>query len=247
MQNQQTGNNDIENRPFAQSGSAGTSGQKLHATPPPTGQPDPIQPRKFDYSNASPPPSRKPKSYALRGFFSIVQLIVGAAILAFLINHLVFQPYEVFGQSMMPTLKEGDRLIVSKLGKTWATITRDDYTPKRGEIIVFHNPNSPSVQLVKRVVGLPGDRVVVKDGNLFVYTVQRPEGFDFDRKFGLDLGRAVGSVDLTVPEGEIFVVGDNRSPNGSLDSRNELGTVPLDQVVGDLTFRIFPVSEAAVF
>lgn len=226
---------------------AAPSGQPLHAQPTgPTPTPDPIRPNP-EYSSASPTPQHKPPRYALRGLMSIIQLVVGAAVLAFIINHLVFQPYEVFGHSMVPTLHEGDRLIVSKLGRTWATITRGDYMPSRGEVIVFHNPNSPQVQLVKRVVGLPGERVVVKNGTITVYTPQEPNGFDFDKRFGLPPAETLGDVDLTIPPHEIFVVGDNRSPNGSLDSRNELGTVPLDQVVGDLVFRIFPVSDAAVF
>lgn len=203
--------------------------------------------QKTDVSSGGQPSGPKPKRYALRGFFSVVQLFVGAAVLAFIINQLVFQPYEVFGQSMVPTLQEGDRLIVSKLGKTWATITRDEYVPKHGEIIVFHNPNNPQIQLVKRVVGLPGDQVIVRDGEIEVYTTDSPNGFNFDDRFGLDLGSTVGNINLTVPESEIFVVGDNRSPNGSLDSRNELGTVPLEQVVGDLVLRIFPLDEAALF
>lgn len=218
----------------------------LHASvdtsPPPT---DPIQPSTGEYN--TPVPYKRPSHSSLKGFFSLVQLIVGAFLLAFVINRVVFQPYEVFGHSMMPTLSEGDRLIINKLGKSFASVRNQDYIPKRGEIIVFHNPNNENIQLVKRVVGLPGERVVVRDGELSVYTADQPNGFNYDDFFGLDLLPTVGEVDLVVPDGEIFVVGDNRGQGGSLDSRNELGTVPFDEIVGNLTFRIFPLSEATSF
>lgn len=220
----------------------------LHALEPlaPAEQIDPIQP-----IGESPvmqqAPTQRPKSYALKGFLSFIQLVVGAVLLAFIINHVVFQSYQVFGQSMVPTLHEGDRLIINKLGKSWSNAFGDGYLPKRGEVIVFHNPKDPDTQLVKRVVGLPGDRVVVDAGEIVVFTDEVPQGFDFDQTFGLSLEGAIGTVDIVVPDNEIFVVGDNRSPGGSLDSRNELGTVPINQIVGELIFRIFPLGDVKTF
>jgi signal peptidase I len=207
---------------------------------------DPIVPVS-ESPKSSNKPRKKPRSYAFKGFLSIVQLVTGAIILAFIINNVVFQSYEVFGMSMAPTLHEGDRLIISKLGKSWSSLTREDYLPKRGEIIVFHNPRNTSVQLIKRVVGLPGDRVSVEDGVLTVFNNESPSGFQFDDVFNLDLPDTDGLVNIVVPEGEIFVVGDNRLRGGSLDSRNDLGTVPIEQIVGDLVIRIFPLSDAGLF
>lgn len=219
----------------------------LHAQPSaPPETADPIQPAAEQPSGAE-KPRRKPRSYALKSLLSTVQLVLGAILLAFVINQFVFQSYQVYGQSMIPTLHEGDRLIVNKLGKSWSNVFGNNYLPKRGDIIVFHNPSESNIQLVKRVIGLPGDRVVVDNGNLVVFTENSPQGFDYDELFGLDLGSTVGQVDTVVPEGEVFVVGDNRSPGGSLDSRNDLGTVPIDQIVGDLAFRIFPIDQAQSF
>jgi signal peptidase I len=186
-------------------------------------------------------------SYRAKGFWSLFQLIAGALALAFIINHVIFQSYEVFGQSMVPTLHEGDRLIISKLGKSWSSLIGRDYLPKHGEIVVFHNPNEQETQLVKRVVGLPGERVVVAGGRITVVNEAYPLGFNFDEHFGLVLSPTTGNVDIIVPENEVFVVGDNRTAGGSLDSRNDLGTVPIDQFVGDLVIRIFPLNDAAWF
>lgn len=184
----------------------------------------------------------------LKGFTSVAQLIFGSILLALFINHFIFQSYQVYGLSMTPTLQDGDRLIISKVEHSIAGISNDEYEPDRGEIIVFRNPRNPeSPQLIKRVIGLPGERVVVVNGNITVFNASNPEGFMPDKLFGLELGITAGRVDVTVPEGRIFVSGDNRRQGGSLDSRNELGTVPLDKIVGNLVLRIMPLSDAQAF
>lgn len=181
------------------------------------------------------------------GLFSIIQLFGGALLLALAINHYVFQSYQVFGQSMTPTLHEGDRLIISKFGKTWNHVFSKDYSPHRGDIIVFINPRNSRVQLIKRVIGVAGERVVVEDGNITVYNDEHPEGFDPDPAFDVSFQPTDGNVDVEISEGEIFVTGDNRIPGGSLDSRNELGKVPIENVVGRLVLRIFPLGGAQFF
>jgi signal peptidase I len=184
-----------------------------------------------------------------KGFFSIAQLFAGALLLAFFINHFIFQSYEVFGQSMYPTLNQGDRLIISKVSKSWNSLLNNDYYPSRGEIIVFHNPRSQQTQLIKRVVGVPGDRVVVSEGKVTVFNEENPDGFMPDDLIGVDLAEGTeGNVDLTVNPGEVFVVGDNRLPNASFDSRSpELGTIPVEYVVGELVLRVFPLGEAGFY
>lgn len=207
---------------------------------PPTTQGD--QPQKPDK------PRRAGWLSSYKGLLSVVQLFGGALLLAFFINQFIFQSYEVFGQSMSPTLQQGDRLIISKVSHSWHGLVNKDYQPGHGEIIVFHNPRNTSTQLVKRVVGLPGDRVVVGNGTVTVFTDEKPEGYNPDEMFELDLGHTDGVVDVTVPENEIFVMGDNRLPNGSYDSRSsELGTVPIETVVGELVLRVFPLNGAKFF
>lgn len=152
---------------------------------------------------------------------------------------------------METTLQNNDRLIVWKLPRTWARITGNDYLPKRGDIVIFNEPkigefDQGDKQLIKRVIGLPGERVVVKNGTVTVYNSTHPNGFQPDKTlpYGDVIPQTEGDVDVTIPSGHIFVCGDNRPD--SLDSR-AFGTVPLDNIVGKLVMRILPLNTAERF
>jgi len=189
------------------------------------------------------------KSNAVSSFVSIVEFFGTVAILVFIILGFGLQSYHVVGSSMAPTLEETDRLLISKLGRTLARIERDDFIPKRGEIIVFKSPTENGLQLIKRVIALPGERVLLENGELTVFNKQNPDGFNPDIQYDPDskFSYTSGDISIKVPDREIFVTGDNRSPGGSLDSRNSLGTVPVENIVGKLIVRIFPVNEARSF
>lgn len=189
----------------------------------------------------------KPKKEG--GIFSFLATLAIAFILVQIINAFFFQSYKVFGSSMVPTLHNGDRLIISKLGKTTAKLRGKDYVPKRGDIIVFVDPQRTDLQLIKRVIGLPGERVVVKDGSITVYNAENPDGFNPDTSgiYSADLPETSGATDVVVQEKHLFVSGDNRAGSNSLDSRNELGTVPEELVVGTLQVRIWPFNDAKFF
>jgi len=182
-----------------------------------------------------------------KGFFSLLQLVIGAILLAAIINNFVFQSYQVFGSSMANTLHEGDRLIISKVSKSFSNII-GDYSPTRGDIIVFTSPISPDIQLIKRVIGLPGERVTVKNGIITVYNDENPNGFKPDDKYNELLPEErTGDIETVVGEDEIFVSGDNRTSGASLDSRNELGNVPIENISGELVLRVFPLNQASFF
>jgi signal peptidase I len=176
---------------------------------------------------------------------SIVGVLIAAPILAIFITIFVFQSYEVFGQSMETTLQDGDRLIVQKLSKNWSSVRGKDYIPQRYEIIVFDKPisvsNSGGVEhLIKRVIGLPGERVVVRDGNITVYNQENPNGFnpDDNQEYAKDILTTSGNVDITIGKNEIFVNGDNR--DNSLDSRN-FGAINVNKITGVALIRFIPV------
>lgn len=216
-------------------------------TPPPTHvapPPDQVQP---------PSPPEEPlavKEGLLAGFGSTLIFLLLAPAIAIFLTMFVFQSYEVDGPSMQTTLQNRDRLIVLKLPRTIARLTHHDYIPNRGDIIIFSHPDvgdtGGAKQLIKRVIALPGERVVVKDGVVTVYNQAHPNGFSPDKTlpYGKVITDTIGDVDLTVPEGEVFVCGDNRS--NSLDSRY-FGTVPADNIVGKLGLRVYPFNKAERF
>lgn len=183
---------------------------------------------------------------------SFVAVFVVAAIIALLLTMNVFQQYQVDGSSMRTTLQNGNRLIVDKVPRTWARITGHPYIPKRGDIIVFVENglyglnDSGSDQLIKRVIGLPGDHVVIKNGYVTIYDNAHPKGFRPDKTlpYGKVIPYTSGNIDLVVPANEVFVMGDNRGD--SLDSRI-FGPVPVSNIIGQLVVRIYPLSEMSRF
>lgn len=196
---------------------------------------------------------RHPK---LKDAVSLVLFVALVLIGTLLINTFIFRSFNVFGPSMEPTLYTGDRLIVNRIPITLAQLQNKPYIPKRGEVIVFKNPHYvvglQEEYIVKRVIGLPGERVTVKDGVLTVYNTEHPDGFHPDETFtnGKPGSPTSGETDETVTDGTLFVAGDHREGNFSFDSRNGdsgLGTVPFVDVMGPVTTRIWPVTQIRTF
>jgi signal peptidase I len=187
-----------------------------------------------------------------KDIIGIVVFIVCVVIGTILINTFVFRSFNVVGPSMESTLYTGDRLIVDRLPVTWAQLQNKTYAPKRGQIIVFKNPHytigTEDEFIVKRVIALPGEHVVLKDGHYTVYNSQYPNGFNpDDANHGEPGSPTSGQVDEVVPAGEIFVSGDHRQGNYSYDSRNGLGTIPLYDVIGPAELRIYPFNKIRTF
>ena len=192
--------------------------------------------------------TRHPRLKDIGGFvIFVVCVIVGTL----LINTFVFRSFSVTGPSMEQTLYSGDRLIVNRLPVTMAHLQNNSYTPKRGQIIVFKNPlyspGSEDMNLVKRVIAFAGERVTVKDGTLTVYNKEHPQGFHPDDSWDGPGSPTSGDTEVTVPEGSIFVAGDHRQGSYSLDSRNGLGTVPLYDVIGPVSLRLWPLTKVQGF
>ncbi|RAL23163.1 signal peptidase I [Thermoflavimicrobium daqui] len=155
----------------------------------------------------------------------IIILLITLAI-AYFIRHDVFTPYEVQGKSMYPTLYGGEILIVNK----W--IYQFDEV-EFGEIIVFHmhEPGKKSKDFIKRVIGLPGDHIIIQAGKLIRNGELLQEDY-INEPMNNDR-----PVDITIPKEKLFVLGDNR--NNSKDSR-EIGLVDLHDVVGRVEVIIYP-------
>ena len=180
------------------------------------------------------PPSRQPDGSGwlrwakdvLRDLFGT---IVPAVIIALLIHVFLAQATRVYGQSMQPSLHTNERLVVEKFSYRF-------HGPRRGDVVVLHDLGGGSELLIKRVVGLPGERVTVADGRVFI------DGVALDEPY-LDQGTQGGGRSWVVPPLRVFVLGDNRG--ASRDSR-VFGPVPLDQIVGRALFRYWPLSEVGV-
>lgn len=169
-----------------------------------------------------------------------------------LINSYVFRSFNVEGPSMEKTMYTGDRLIVDRLPVTWSQLQNKQYVPERGQIIVFKNPlysvGNSDEYIVKRVIAFAGERVVLKDGKYTVYNDNNPNGFNpDDANHGEPGSPTSGTFDGIVPESTLFVSGDHREANYSLDSRNGLGYIPLYDVIGPVSFRIFPFTAVRSF
>lgn len=152
---------------------------------------------------------------------------------------------------MSPTLHSDDRLIVSKVERSISQLTSQAYVPSRGDIIVINGNASPSTaldapELIKRVVAIPGDTLTINNGRVFV-TNPADGTFDVDQRLGLKVDPTFSEpMTITIPEGKVYVLGDNRTKGGSLDSR-VFGLVDSKFIDGRLWARIMPISGSRVF
>lgn len=145
---------------------------------------------------------------------------------------------------MEPTLQNGNYLIVSKFDTTLKKLTgqSDKVNVRRGDVVIFNPPGYPQeTYFIKRAIGLPGDKVIIRNGTVRIVNDANPNGFVLNESYigGIALE---GDDEWTVGPGNIFVLGDNRNPNASQDSRF-LGPIPMKQLVGIASLRLLPVNE----
>ncbi|SKA36055.1 signal peptidase I [Consotaella salsifontis] len=207
------------------------------------------------------------------GFGETVKVIVQALLLALVIRTFLFQPFSIPSGSMMPTLLVGDYLFVSKWSYGYShfslPLSPDLFSgrilasePERGDIVVFRKPNEVDTDYIKRLIGLPGDRVQMRNGVLYLndepvkrepagmfiaddgtevqqYRETLPNGVSY---ITLDLNpnsTADNTREFLVPAGHYFMMGDNR--DNSLDSRFDVGYVPFENLVGKARVIFFSI------
>ncbi|GAA4659827.1 signal peptidase I [Bartonella pachyuromydis] len=215
------------------------------------------------------------------GVLEFIWVLIQALFLAALIRTLFFQPFSIPSGSMRPTLLVGDYLFVSKYaygyshfsipfspplfsGRIWAS------QPQRGDVVVFRLPSDPSIDYIKRVVGLPGDRIQVRQGVLYINDEAVPRHFmgkidnsDItEMNYPVDVyretlsnGVSYDTLDLAfipkvddtkvfeVPQGYYFMMGDNR--DNSDDSRLDVGYVPEENLIGRASVIFFSISNGS--
>jgi signal peptidase I len=203
------------------------------------------------------------------GVAETVRVIIHALIIALVIRTFLFQPFNIPSGSMKATLLVGDYLFVSKYSYGYSKYSLplspplfagrlpSDWLPQRGDVVVFRLPKDPSTDYIKRVIGLPGDKIQVIDGvvNINGVPLKRERAPDFIETeealpngvsyFALDLvdnGFADNTQVYTVPADHYFMMGDNR--DNSTDSRfSQVGMVPFENIVGKAQIIFFSVFE----
>ncbi|REJ15314.1 MAG: signal peptidase I [Caldibacillus debilis] len=160
-----------------------------------------------------------------------LKIIVVAFILAGCIRYFLFTPIIVDGYSMRPTLENRDRMIVNRISYLIGE-------PKRFDIVVFHAPEKKDY--IKRVIGLPGDHIEYKNDTLYINGKKYDEPYLDQYKKSIVGGTLTEPFSVTVPEGHIFVMGDNR--RYSKDSRH-IGPIPIDSVIGKANLIYWPLED----
>lgn len=157
---------------------------------------------------------------------SWIKSVTIAFVLMFVISKFLFSPVVVSGQSMEPTFESEDRIIISKIKKI-----------ERFDLVVFHAPGSND-DYIKRVIGLPGDTVVMKNDHLFINELEYDEPYvQVNKDELIDGQKLTEDFEVTVQSGQLFVLGDNR--RFSKDSRM-IGSIDQNLIVGIVEFRYYP-------
>jgi signal peptidase I len=162
----------------------------------------------------------------MKGFIRELIITVGLAVIIFLVLQTTIQSSIVDGSSMEPGLDNGQRLIVAKIAYRFKE-------PERGDVIIIHPPVAPQKQWVKRIIGIPGDTIEVKQGIVYVNNVPLTEPY-------IKSPPSYIFTPYIVPENNYFVMGDNR--NNSTDSHYGW-TVEKGSIVGEVWLRIWPFSQ----
>ncbi|NTU99291.1 signal peptidase I [Candidatus Falkowbacteria bacterium] len=171
--------------------------------------------------------------------FELVKIVVISLVIIIPIRYFLIQPFYVKGASMEPNFYDKEYLIIDE-------ITYRFETPKRGDIVVFRYPQDPQEYFIKRVIALPGEKVQLKNGDVYVFNKDNPDGFKLDEAY-LPAGLktyALSEDPVTVTDNQFFVLGDNR--NSSRDSRY-FGPVNKSFFIGKVLFRGWPFDRVKVF
>lgn len=175
--------------------------------------------------------------------FEVLQWILSillAVVLALVIREFIFEPVMVDGSSMDDTLHDRQRLFEYKLGYRFSPPQRGDIVViqiKEGKIKYLPIPDSTEIDYIKRVIGLPGEEVDLKDGSVYINGEKLTEPYAKGITYKKDM-----QFPATVPEGKVFVLGDNRE--GSSDSReSHIGFIDISKIRGKAVFRVWPIKD----
>lgn len=172
------------------------------------------------------PMEQQKKKSTLRDF---IEAFIVALLIALPIKYFIASPFIVRQTSMFPTFKDGDYLIVDKLSYRFDS-------PKRDDVVVFKPPFSENTYFIKRIIGLPGETVIVNNNKITIKNAENPDGFVLNEPYVSSTRD--DNTTITLDSKSYFVMGDNRSV--SSDSRN-WGALSIDHISGRAILRLFPL------
>jgi len=168
--------------------------------------------------------------------FEVIKIVILAVVIVLPVRYFLFQPFFVQGISMEPNFENGDYLIVDEISYRFRE-------PERGEIIVFKYPKNPTQRYIKRIIGLPGETIEIKEGQVIILDEDGNQALDESEYLSENIETS-GNIRVSLSEDEYFVLGDNR--NFSSDSRR-WGVLPEKYIVGKVYVRAWPFTTLAKF
>jgi len=169
----------------------------------------------------------------LYSLWEIFEVVLVAVIAVLIIRNFLIQPFLVSGASMEPNFSSGDYLLIDELSYRFRE-------PQRGEVIVFHYPKDEKTYYIKRIIGLPNERLVINEGKIKIFNKEHPDGFVLKENY-LPVGiETSGTKEIILKDNEYFVLGDNR--NFSFDSRS-WGNLKRSEIVGLVRLRLWPINK----
>jgi len=170
-------------------------------------------------------------------FLDFIETIVIALAIFVVVYRFLFQPHQVKGNSMYDNFHDGEYLLTNKIGYRFNE-------PLRGDVVVFKAPKNEDYDYIKRIIGVPGDQVMVKNSKVYINGNLLDESGYLDPRIKTNTGAYLREgLAATVPANSYFVMGDNR--NHSSDSR-DWGAVPISNIVGEAWVRYWPINHFGV-
>lgn len=174
---------------------------------------------------------------AFAAVFDFLQGIVVILSIMVMVYLFIMSPQEINGQSMYPTFEHGEYILTNKIEYKFVN-------PGRGDVVIFKSPKNPDIDYIKRIIGLPGDRIRISDNSFYVNDQKLDESAYLRSDVTIFGGSFLAENDeITVPDNYYFVAGDNR-PHSS-DSR-EFGPVPKESFIGKALIRYWPFNRAGL-
>lgn len=167
----------------------------------------------------------------------ILEVILIAIIVVAGVRYILVQPFLVSGSSMEPTFQSGDYVLINEISYRFRE-------PQRGEVVVFKYPGDSKTYFIKRIIGLPNEKVIVKEGEIYVFNQEFLNGLKINEDYLFDRTITAGDKEIVLEDNEYFVMGDNRG--ASFDSR-QWGALDRKNIIGMAWVRLWPLNEVVAF